>query len=62
VAALFGVRPETINKRIRDTRRLLDHTDHTIRSAEPHLSRVDDLYDLARTAGITIPGSTTPAS
>ena len=33
VAALFSVRPETINRRIRDTRDLLDQAGHTIEPA-----------------------------
>jgi hypothetical protein len=62
VAALFRVRPETINRRIRDTRDLLDQTGHTIEPAPQPLATLDDLYDLARTAGITIPTRTTTAS
>ncbi|GAA3464265.1 transposase [Saccharothrix longispora] len=62
VAVLFGVRPETINKRIRDIRNLLDQTGRTIHPAEHRLTSLDDLYNLAHTAGITIPDSTTPAS
>ena len=62
VAALFRVRPETINRRIRDTRDLLDQTGHTIEPAPQPLATLDDLYDLARTAGVTIPTRTTTAS
>jgi transposase len=61
VAALFSVRPETINRRIRDTRDLLDQASHTIEPAPQPLATLDDLYDLARTAGITIPTRTTTA-
>jgi DDE superfamily endonuclease len=65
VAALFSVRPETINRRIRDTRDLLDQAGHTIEPTPQPLATLDDLYDLydlARTAGITIPTRTTTAS
>jgi hypothetical protein len=62
VALLLGVRPETINKRIRDIRSVLEQAGQTINPAEHRISHLDDLYDLARTAGITIPESLTPAS
>jgi hypothetical protein len=62
VAALFSVRPETINRRISDTRDLLDQAGHTIEPTQQPLATLDDLYDLARTAGITIPTRTTTAS
>ncbi|WUR93567.1 transposase family protein [Streptomyces sp. NBC_01262] len=44
VAALFRVRPETINKRIRDIRCLLEQASHTIQPAEQRLTTLDDLY------------------
>jgi transposase len=62
VAALFSVRPETINRRIRDTRRLLEQADHTIQPADQPLTTLNDLYDLATTAGIAIPTKITTAS
>lgn len=62
VAALFSVRPETINRRIRDTRDLLDQAGHTIEPTQQPLATLDDLYDLARTASITTPTRTTTAS
>ena len=62
VAALFGVRPETINRRIRDTQQLLDQAGHTITPADQSLTGLDDLYDLATTAGIAIPTRITTAS
>jgi len=44
IAALFRVRPETINKRIRDIRQLLDQAAHAIQP-EPHrLASLSDLY------------------
>ncbi|XQZ30730.1 transposase family protein (plasmid) [Arthrobacter sp. NyZ413] len=62
VATLFGVRPETINKRIRDIRGLLEQTDHGIHPAGHRLLHLDDLYTLARTAGITIPDADIPTT
>ena len=61
LAALFSVHPQTINRRIQDTRHLLEQAGHTIAPAEP-LATLDDLYELASTAGITIPTRTTTAS
>jgi hypothetical protein len=53
VAALFRVRPETVNKRIRDIRQLLDQAGHVIQPAPDHLANLDDLYKYATTVGIT---------
>src|SRR3954453_20083247 len=55
LAALFDVRSETINRRIRDTRQLLDQAGHIIAPADQSLTALDDLYALATTAGIAIP-------
>jgi transposase len=54
IAALFGVRPETVNKRIRDIRQLLDQAGHTIQPGPHRLANLDDLYQLARSTDITI--------
>jgi len=54
VAALFKVRPETVNKRIRDIRQLLDQAGHTIQPGPHHLASLDDLYQLARSTGIAV--------
>jgi hypothetical protein len=54
VAALFGVRPETVNKRIRDIRQLLDQAGHTIQPGPHRLASLDDLYQLATSTGIVI--------
>lgn len=66
MAVLFNVRPETINKRIRDIRQLLPGAHHTIQpTSQPtsqHLTTLEDLYNFARTAGITIPHRAIPAS
>jgi len=61
IAALFSVRPETINRRIRDTRHL-EQAGHAVQPAEQPLATLNDLYNLATTAGITIPPRTTTAS
>jgi transposase len=55
IAALFSVRPETINKRIRDTRQLLDQAGYTIQRGPHHLASLEDLYKLAVAEGIAIP-------
>jgi hypothetical protein len=54
IAALFGVRPETVNKRIRDIRQLLDQAAHTIQPGPHRLASLDDLYKLARSTGIAM--------
>jgi Rhodopirellula transposase DDE domain len=55
IAVLFSVRPETINKRIRDVRQLLDQAGHGIQPGPHRLTRLDDLYKLAASEGIVIP-------
>jgi hypothetical protein len=54
IAALFGVRPETINRRIRDIRQLLEQAGHTIQPGPHHLASLDNLSRLATAEGITI--------
>ncbi len=54
IAALFSVRPETVNKRIRDIRQLLEQAGHTIQPGPHRLASLDDLYTLARSIDITI--------
>jgi len=55
IAVLFSVRPETINKRIRDIRQLLNQAGHTIQPGPHRLASLDDLYNLATAAEITAP-------
>jgi len=55
IATLFGVRPETINKRIRDIRQLLDQAGYAIEPDSHHLTSLDDLYRLSAAADIVIP-------
>jgi hypothetical protein len=62
IAALFGVRPETINKRIRDARQLLEQAGYAIQPGPHRLASLDDLYRLAIAAGIVIPSETKTAS
>ena len=47
IAALFGIRPETLNRRIRDTRELLKTAGHTITPARHRLTTLDDLHAFA---------------
>jgi hypothetical protein len=55
IAALFSVRPETINKRIRDTRQLLDQAGHVTQPSPQRLASLDDLYRLTAAEGIVTP-------
>ena len=55
IAPLFSVRPETINKRIRDIRQLLEQAGHAIQPGPHRLASLDDLYRLAAAESIMIP-------
>ncbi|MHB9864361.1 ISAzo13 family transposase [Streptomyces sp. YIM S03343] len=55
IAALFSVRPETINRRLRDIRELLATASHDLHPAEHQLATLNDLFNMARDAGITTP-------
>jgi hypothetical protein len=55
VAALFKVRPETINRRIRDIRHLLQQAGYTIQPSPHQLTSLDDLTRLAAAADIAMP-------
>jgi hypothetical protein len=55
IATLLGVRPETINRRIRDIRQLLDQAGHAIQPGPHRHASLDDLYSLATAAEITLP-------
>lgn len=55
IAALFGVTAETVNRRLRDLRRLLEQDGTTLRPAETRLRTLDDLHRHAEQAGITTP-------
>ena len=55
IAALFSVRPETINRRIRDLRQLLDQAGHAIQPGPYRLATLDELYSLGVAEGIAIP-------
>jgi transposase len=52
IATLFSVRPETINKRIRDIRQLLDQAGHRIEPGPHRLASLEDLSTLATAEGI----------
>ena len=53
--ALSGVRPETVNKRIRDIRQLLDQAGYTIQPGPHRLASLEDLSNLAAAEGILAP-------
>jgi hypothetical protein len=55
IAVLFSVHPETISKRIRDIRELLNQAGHAIQPGPHKLATLDDLYRLATAAKITLP-------
>ena len=55
IAALSGVRPETVNKRIRDIRQLLDQAGYTIQPGPHRLASLEDLSNLAPAEGILAP-------
>ncbi|MGE5291555.1 MAG: hypothetical protein ACM3ML_31000 [Micromonosporaceae bacterium] len=55
IAALFSVRPETINRRIRDIRQHLDQAGYVIQPSPHRLASLDDLSRLATAEGIVIP-------
>jgi Rhodopirellula transposase DDE domain len=55
IAALFSVRPETINKRIRDIRQLLNQAGHIIQPSPHPLATLEDLSTLATAEGIITP-------
>jgi hypothetical protein len=54
IATLFRVRPETVNKRLRDIRQLLDQAGITIQPGPRRLTALEDLYDLAKSTDIAI--------
>jgi hypothetical protein len=55
IAALSGVRPETVNERIRDIRQLLDQAGYTIQPGPRRLASLEDLSNLAAAEGIVAP-------
>jgi Helix-turn-helix of DDE superfamily endonuclease len=55
IAALFNVRPETINRHIRQTRQLLQQAEYTIQPAPHQLTTLNDLHSLATAQGVTVP-------
>jgi transposase len=62
VARLFTVTPETINRRIRDIRELLDAAGHIIRPTKTRLTTIEDLHAFTNAAGITRPSEIKTAS
>jgi hypothetical protein len=61
IAALFSVRPETINRRIREIRELLDQAGHVIQPGPHRLASLEDLYNLATAEGVVIQPGINPA-
>jgi hypothetical protein len=59
--ALFNVRPETINRHIRQTRQLLQQAEYTIQPGPHRLATLDDLHSLATAEGITTTAEITTA-
>jgi hypothetical protein len=53
IAGLFTVRPETLNRRIRETRELLQQAGYTIQPSPHRLPTLQALDDLAAGKGIT---------
>jgi transposase len=62
IARLFTVTPETVNRRIRDIRQLLNTAGHTIRPCDSQLAALDSLYDYASTTGVPLPPEIKTAS
>jgi transposase len=61
IASLFSVRPETINKRIRDIRQLLEQAGYAIQRGQHKLTSLEDLHRLATEAGVIIQPETKTA-
>ena len=61
IAALFSVRPETINKRIRDIRQLLTQAGHVIQPSPHQITCIDDLVSFANAEGLKVPPEIKPA-
>jgi hypothetical protein len=55
IAALFSVRPETINRHIREIRQLLPQAEHTIQPSPHRLTTLNDLYNLATAKRLNVP-------
>jgi hypothetical protein len=55
IAALFSVRPETINRHIREIRQLLQQAAHTIQPSPHQLATLNDLYNLAMAESLNVP-------
>lgn len=62
IARLFTVTPETVNRRIRDIRQLLNTAGHTIRPCGSQLATLDSLYDYASTTDVPLPPEIKTAS
>jgi len=61
VATLFSVRPETINRHLREIRQLLQQAGHSIQPGPQRLATLNDLYTLAAAKGVTTPSESRTA-
>ena len=61
IADLFNVRPETINRHLREIRQLLQQAGHAIQPSPHRLATLNDLYDHANAQGIANPPTIKPA-
>jgi hypothetical protein len=59
IAALFTVRPETINRQLRQIRQLLQQAGHTLRPTPHKITTIDDLRTYAAANGIDQPPNRT---
>jgi hypothetical protein len=61
IAFLFSVRPETVNRRMRETLELLEAAGHIVKPAKHRLATLNDLHDFAAANGITTTTEIKPA-
>lgn len=57
IATLFTVRPETINRRLRELQQLLQQAGHTIQPSPHQTATIHDLYAYAAASGIATPSN-----
>ena len=55
IATLFSVRPETMNRRIRDIRQLLEQAGHVVQPSPHRLASLEHLFSLAAAESIIAP-------
>lgn len=62
IAPLFGMTPQSLNRAISQTRRLLGEVGHAVEPAATRLAALDDLVSLVIHHGITPPSEIKTAS